>query len=88
MQTIDRLHHASGCTYGSPRITRALRQRGRRVGENRVARLMRQHHLKARCATLYRANPGAHAFYMSVPNRQLTSLASQRDHVWVGDVTY
>ncbi len=88
MQSIDRLHRASGCTYGSPRITRALRQHGCRVSENRVARLMRHHHVKARCATLYRANPGAHAFYMSVPNRQLTSLAAQRDHVWVADVTY
>lgn len=88
MQTIGRLHRESGCTYGSPRITRALQQRGCRVSENRVARLMRSHHMKARCATLYRANPGAHTFYTSVPNRQLTVLASRRDHVWVADVTY
>jgi putative transposase len=88
MQTIDRLHRDSRCTYGSPRITRALRQGGYRVSEKRVARLMRQHHVKARCATLYRAHPGAHAFYLSVPNRQLTCLATQRNHVWVGDVTY
>lgn len=88
MQTIDQLHRDSRCTYGSPRITRALHQRGCRVSENRVARLMRYHHVKARCATLYRANPGAHAFYTSVPNRQLKSLAAQRDHVWVADVTY
>jgi transposase InsO family protein len=88
MQTIDQLHRDSRCTYGSPRITRALRQRGCRVSENRVARLMRHHHVKARCATLYRANPGAHAFYTSVPNRQLTCLAVQRDRVWVADVTY
>ena len=28
--------------YGSPRVTRALRQAGVRCGENRVARLMRE----------------------------------------------
>jgi len=47
VQTISRLHRESGCTYGSPRITRALHQRGCRVSENRVARLMRRQHIKA-----------------------------------------
>jgi putative transposase len=45
---IERVHAASGETYGSPRVTRALRQSGYTVGENRVARLMRERCLKAR----------------------------------------
>jgi len=36
-------HTESRRTYGSPRILRDLRDRGRRVSRKRVARLMRQH---------------------------------------------
>jgi len=88
MQAIERIHQASRNTYGSPRVTRALRQAGCVVSENRVARLMRVHRIKARAATLYRANPGAHGFFTNVPNRQLKTLAASRDQVWVGDITY
>ena len=49
---IRSVHAQSGGTYGSPRVHRALRSRGHRVGENRVARLMRSHGIKARVATL------------------------------------
>src|SRR5438093_12025652 len=84
---IERVHVASGETYGSPRVTRALRQLGYTIGENRVARLMRERRLKARAARLYRANPANHAFF-SIPNRQLAILAQQPDQVWVGDITY
>ena len=34
-------HHRSRQTYGSPRVTQALRQQGRRISRRRVARLMR-----------------------------------------------
>jgi transposase InsO family protein len=85
---IERVHAASGETYGSPRVTRALRQSGYTVSENRVARLMRERCLKARAARLYRANPANHAFFTSIPNRQLAILAQQPDQVWVGDITY
>ncbi len=88
VQQIRRIHAASRHTYGSPRITRALRHAGQPVGENRVARLMREQCIKARSATLYRANPGHHAFFTSIPNRQLSTLAARPDQVWVGDITY
>jgi transposase InsO family protein len=39
---------ASRQTYGSPRITAALRQAGQRCGKNRVARLMRENPLRPR----------------------------------------
>ena len=88
LTAIERVHAASREAYGSPRVTRALRQAGYRVGENRVAQLMRERQLKARAAKLYRANPANHAFFSSIPNRQLTTLATQPDQVWVGDITY
>jgi transposase InsO family protein len=75
-------------TYGSPRIHQALRAVGTRVSRRRVARLMREAGLRARAAKLYRAIPGLHAFFTSIPNRQLDRLATGPDQVWVGDITY
>jgi transposase InsO family protein len=54
----------------------------------RVARLMREAGLSARAASLYRANPGTHAFFTSVPNRMRKLKISAVDQVWVGDITY
>jgi putative transposase len=88
LRAIERVHAASRGVYGSPRMTQALRQMGTRVSENRVARLMRERKLQARSVKLYRANPGNHAFFTSIPNRQLTTLAKAPDQVWVGDITY
>ncbi len=75
-------------TYGSPRIHQALRAAGTRVSRRRVARLMREAGLRARAAKLYRAIPGLHAFFTSIPNCQLDCLATGPDQVWVGDITY
>jgi len=44
---IRSFHALSGCTYGSPRIYRDLVEAGERVGENRVARLMRRAGIEA-----------------------------------------
>ena len=49
---------------------------------------MREASLRARAAKLYRRIPGLHAFFTSIPNRQLDRLATAPDQVWVGDITY
>jgi hypothetical protein len=41
-QKIEQVFEAHAQRYGSPRVTRVLRQEGLRVSKNRVARLMRQ----------------------------------------------
>jgi transposase InsO family protein len=46
-------HHHTRC-YGSPRMTRELRNRGQNCSENRVARMMRIHGLRARPRRPYR----------------------------------
>src|SRR5262249_42558053 len=74
--------------YGSPRIHGALRALGDRIGAKRVARLMREHRLRAQIADRYRSRTGVKAFFTSIPNRQLEVLADAPDRVWVGDVTY
>ena len=65
---IRSVHAQSAGTYGSPRVHRVLRSRGHRVGENRVARLMRRHAIKARVATIRYTSPGLQRYYAGPRN--------------------
>ena len=85
---IRQAHADSRGTYGSPRIYRQLQRQGVRVGENRIAWLMRQHGLKGRVATHRYTNPAMKRFYGNLPNRQHAHPAETTDQVWVGDITY
>ena len=85
---IEAVHAESRGIYGSPRVHRALRQRGHRVGENRVARLMRRHGIKARVAKIRYTSPSTQRFFDSVRNEQLDLELKRPDQVWVGDITY
>lgn len=86
---IRQLHRESRQTYGSPRIWHALREQGHRVGEHRVARLMRHDGLRAKTTMKWRATTqSSHQFPVAVNqlNRQFTVAAPNR--VWAGDLTY
>jgi putative transposase len=85
---IRAVHTESRGTYGSPRVHRALRRRGHRVGKNRVARLMRAHGIKARVARIRYTSPATQRFFDSVRNEQLDLELERPDQVWVGDITY
>ena len=85
---IRQVHQASRGTYGSPRVYQRLRALGVSVGENRVARLMRQLCIKGRWATLRYTSPNLKKFFGSLPNQQVDHPAEQPDQVWVGDITY
>jgi putative transposase len=85
---IRAVHAESRSTYGSPRVHRALRQRGHRVGKHRVARLMRRHSIKARVATIRYTSPSLQRYYGAIPNQQLDLELERPDQVWVGDITY
>lgn len=75
--------------YGSPRVHRELRKRGRRVCRHRVARLMREQRLRARARRKFvrttHSNPGLPTA-PNLLNRDFTASAPNR--VWAGDVTY
>ena len=58
------------------------------VGVNRVARLMRENDLKARCARLYRSHAQLDRFYASIRNEIHDLEATAPDQIWVGDITY
>jgi transposase InsO family protein len=75
--------------YGSPRMTRELRRRGRRVGHNRVARLMRQGQLGARRRKAYRVTTKSnHAHPVAENLLQRLFRVSAVNRVWVSDITY
>jgi putative transposase len=48
LEQIKKVFAANKSRYGSPRITRELRQQGLKCGKNRIARLMRENKLSAR----------------------------------------
>lgn len=85
---ISEVHESSRGTYGSPRVHEALRADGEEVGRRRVARLMRENAIRARCARLYRANPGHHEFFTNIGNQVRKVEVTGCNQVWVGDVTY
>ena len=78
---IRMVHQESRDTYGSPRIWKALVKQGHRVGEHRVARLMRQDDIRATTPSNHRLPVAANTL-----DRQFTVAAPNR--VWAGDITY
>jgi putative transposase len=75
-------------TYGSPRVHRALRQRGQHVSRRRVERLMRQGGLRGRVARVYRRKAGTHRWFSQHPNHVRWTRATGPNQIWVGDLTY
>lgn len=88
---IAQAHQASRQTYGSPRITRWLHDRGQRCGRMRVARLMRQAGLSHRFRRRFRPvslTDSNHDLPIA-PNHLLHHRPPPRpDAVWVADITY
>jgi putative transposase len=76
---ISRIFEESRRTYGSPRITAALRQQGIRCNRKRVARLMREHYLVARYRQRrrVRTTDSRHGLPIA-PNRLNRQFSAQR----------
>jgi transposase InsO family protein len=85
---IERIFGDVDGIYGSPKMSEALRREGFIVGENRVARLMRENSMKARSARIYRNHKKMDRFYASIGNEIRELEATGPDQIWVGDVTY
>ena len=82
---------ASRQTCGSPRLVAALRRQGVRCGKNRVARLMRENHLRPKqkrrrwrpvTTISNHRQPVAENWLAQVP------APSRPNQVWVADITY
>ena len=87
LEQIREVFEANKGRYGSPRVTRELRQRGRKCGQNRIARLMRENALAASTKKAFRPRttlPGGGAS----PNLIKGLEPSGVNQVWVSDITY
>ena len=88
---IQQAHQASRQTYGSPRITRWLRDHGQTCGRVRVAKLMRQAAINRRPRRRFRplSLTDSHHNLPVAPSRLLAQAQPVRpDAVWVADITY
>jgi putative transposase len=82
-------HKTGRESYGSPRVHRELRAKGRRIGKKRVERLMRQEGIAARRKRRFRRTTDSNHPHPIAPN-----VLARNFHVelpnsaWVTDVTY
>lgn len=90
LEEIRQVFAAHRGTYGSPRITQALRRRGQPCNHKRVERLMRQEGLKGRTGRRRKVRTTRSDHDQPVaPNLLLGRPAPGRvDEVWVADITY
>lgn len=83
---IAEAHAASRQTYGAPRILDDLRDRGHRVGQRRVARLMRQAGLRGASHPRKTAHAGSPATVDGPDLVRREFTAEGPDEVWCADV--
>jgi putative transposase len=76
--------------YGWPRIWRELRERGVRVGKQRVQRLMQQHGIRARGKRRFRVmtTDSRHELPIAANLLNRNFTVSAPNQVWAGDITY
>jgi len=89
LQQIKDAHAASFKTYGSPRIYQDLKAQGAVCGRHRVARLMREHQIRAKQKRRYQVTTQSNhdlPVAQNVLDRQFTAMAP--DQRWAGDITY
>lgn len=76
-------------SYGSPRMQRELVARGHQVSQNTVARLMRDHRMRAASIRKFRVTTDSnhsHPVAENVLNREFEQESP--DRVWLADITY
>lgn len=83
------MHKISRGTYGSPRITRALKKKGIVCGKNRVARLMRDNGITGKTKRKYKATTNSKHNYPVAENLINQNFNIDRpNQIWVADITY
>jgi putative transposase len=85
---VREVHRRSHEIYGSPRIYAELREEGKGWGRHRVARIMREEGLRARCARRFRWIANKREELPAAPDLLRRKFqASAPNQAWVGDIT-
>jgi transposase InsO family protein len=86
---IKAIHQAKRETYGSPRIHAELQAQGLRLGEKRVARLMRAGGVRAKQKRKFKATTDSRHSHSVAPNLLARDFeAPAPNQKWVADITY
>ena len=89
MVDIREIYEQSRQTYGSPRIHAELQARGRAVSRKRIARLMREHGIRARRKQRYTTTTKQHPSADPAPNLVDQDFTAQAaNEIWLADITY
>jgi len=90
LERIRAIHEASRGIYGSPRIYDALVEEGIRCSRKRVARLMHEHHIRARTARRFRVTTrrASSAESCCVDLVRRCFHVQTLNHTWTSDITY
>ncbi|EEF60713.1 IS3 family transposase [Pedosphaera parvula] len=90
LKRIQPIFKESRSTYGSPRIHAALKRQGEPCSKNRVARLMRQNHLRARQKRRFvpRTTQSDHDLPIAPNWLAKVPTPDRPNRVWVVDITY
>jgi putative transposase len=85
---IRAIHTESRNTYGSPRIHATRQALGQRLGEHRVARLMRLRAIRTKTVTQWRAiTDSAHPYPVGPNTLNRQFAVAHPKQVWAGDIT-
>ena len=89
LEKIKAEHAASRGLYGSPKLSRKLRHDGEPVNHKRVARLMREHGIKAkRVQKFTRTTTSRHCLPVADNVLERNFSVARPDAVWTSDITY
>lgn len=89
---IRSIHRKSRCTYGSPRVYRALRKQGIGCSRKRVERLMREDGIRAKKKRRFRVTTDSNHSRPVAPNLLKRRFSVEEvegvNQVWISDITY
>jgi len=89
LKEIREIHKQSRQTYGSPRITRELHNRGYRCSRARVARLMSKNMIYAKTKRKFKVTTeSAHHYPVAVDLLNQDFTVDCPNKIWVSDITY
>ena len=89
LERIRAIHHANRGLYGSPRIHDALRSQGIGCSRKRVARLMREHHIRAKTVRRFRVTTrSGRAQHRCVDLVERRFHVERPNRIWTSDITY
>jgi putative transposase len=88
-EQIVMFHCGSGCTYGSPRIHKDMQAAGYKLGEKRVARLMKREGIKGKAKRKYKTTTTSEHQRPKADNlvKQNFTL-TEPNKLWFSDITY